>query len=155
MHNGDFRSVPADIFFDIDLKYALKVLSEPKRKSSRILKELGQHPESHKPVQLMKGRFGPYIKYNSKNYSLPGDTSLEEIKLSTALELISEGQKKSKSSFVKKKKVKKNIKQKTRHSKGSSVDKGKIKKKAASKKSNKKTKPVSSKRVKKKTKKRK
>lgn len=154
VHAGDFRSVPADVFFDIDLKYSLKVLSEPKRKSSRALKELGQHPDSNKPVQLMKGRFGPYIKYNNKNYSLPGDVSLEEINLSTALEVIAEGQKKKKSSFGKKKKVKKNAKQKKPLSR-LPAKKQKIEKKTSSKKNDKKTKAAALKKDKKKTQKKK
>ena len=137
VHAGDFRSVPADVFFDIDLKYALKVFSEPKRKSSRALKELGQHPDSNKPVQLMKGRFGPYLKYNNKNYSLPGDVSVEKINLSSALEVIAEGQKKTKSSFVKK--VKKTVKQKKSLSSRYTKEQ-KIEKKTSSKKSDKKTK---------------
>ena len=148
VHAGDFRSVSADVFFDIDLKYALKVLKEPKRRSSRALKELGEHPDSNKPVQLMKGRFGPYIKYNNKNYSLPGDVSLEEINLSSALELIAEGQKKKKSSFVKKKKVKK-----TRT--GRPVKKQKAEKEISSKKSNQKMKSATLKKGKKKTRKKK
>lgn len=147
VHAGDFRSVPADVFFDIDLKYALKVLKEPKRKSSRALKELGQHPDSHNAVQLMKGRFGPYIKYNNKNYSLPGDVSLEDFNLSSALELIAEGQKK--------KKVKKTAKQK-KDLGSRPMKKRKVEKKTSAKKSSKKTKSAAAlKKNKKKTRKKK
>ena len=90
VHDGDFRSVPADIFFGIDLKYAVQRLSESKRQSSRILKEF-QHPDSNQPIQLMKGRYGPYVKYNKKNYPVPANLSLDDLELSFALKLIEEG----------------------------------------------------------------
>ena len=89
VHAGDFRSVPADIFFDIDLKYAIQRLSESKGRSSHVLKEF-QHPESKQVIQLMKGRYGPYIKYKKKNYSLPSNLSSDDLKLSSALKLIEE-----------------------------------------------------------------
>ena len=93
VHEGDFRSVPADVFFDIDLKYAVQKLSEEKRRSARVLKDLGAHPESKRPIQLMKGRFGPYIKHNGKNYSLPSDISADSLDLNLALKVMEEGKK--------------------------------------------------------------
>ena len=94
VHEGEFRSVPKDGFFDIDLKYAVKRLREPKKRSSLILKELGTHPKTQKAVQLMKGKFGPYIKHSNKNYSLPSQISKEKLTLPEALKLIEEGNKK-------------------------------------------------------------
>ena len=89
VHMGDFRSVPADIFFDIDLKYAVQRLNEAKRgTSSRVLKDLGKHPESKESIQLLKGRYGPYIKYNGKNYSLAPGLSPDSLDLDSALKLI-------------------------------------------------------------------
>ncbi len=97
VHEGEFRSVPTDIFFDIDLKYALQRLNEAKSSSSRVLKELGGHPDSNKPIKLMKGRYGPYIKYKGKNYSLPAGESADNLDISSAVKLISEGGSKKKS----------------------------------------------------------
>ena len=102
VHDGDFRSIPADDFFDLNLKQALERLSEPKARSSATLKEF-KHPESGKPIQLMKGRYGPYIKYDKKNYSLNGAHS-ESLDLPSALKLMEAGAGKKK---VKKKKIKK------------------------------------------------
>ena len=93
LHDGEFRSVPKEDFFEIDLKSAVQRLLAPKGRSSRVLKELGAHPESQKPVQLMKGKFGPYLKYDSKNYSLPTGLSAEKIKLPAALKVIADGKK--------------------------------------------------------------
>ncbi len=88
VHEGEFRSVPKDLFFDMDLSYAVKRLKEPKRRSSRVLKELGLNPKNRKPVQLMKGKFGPYLKNGGKNYSLPADVPTEDLKLPVALKLM-------------------------------------------------------------------
>ena len=35
--------------------------------SSSMIKDLGEHPEDKKPVRIMKGQYGPYIKYKSLN----------------------------------------------------------------------------------------
>jgi len=39
--------------------------------SSSIIKDLGEHPEDKKPVRIMKGQYGPYIKYKSLNATIP------------------------------------------------------------------------------------
>ena len=98
VHDGDFRSVPADGFFELDLKAAVERLKEPKksRKSSNILKELGKHPDSGQPISLMKGRYGHYIRHKIKNYSCPSDISLEKLDLAQALDIISGGDAKKK-----------------------------------------------------------
>ena len=45
--------------------------AKPGRISSSEIKNLGQHPEDKKPVRVMKGKFGPYIKYKSLNSTIP------------------------------------------------------------------------------------
>ena len=105
VHEGDFRSVPANIFFDIDLKYAVERLSAPKktRSSQRVLKDLGLHPKSKKPVQIMNGRYGPYIKHDGKNHSLPVEYSAEKLDMSTALKLMEKSAKGRKQGWKKSK----------------------------------------------------
>lgn len=88
VHDGDFRSVPADGFFDITLKQALQRIKEPKKggRGSQVLKELGTHPKSRKPVQLMKGRYGPYIKCDGKNYALSSHIAPDQLTLKDAID---------------------------------------------------------------------
>ena len=39
--------------------------AKPGRISSSIIKEIGEHPDDKKLVRIMKGQYGPYIKYKS------------------------------------------------------------------------------------------
>ena len=91
VHEGDFRSVPADGFFEMSLKYAVQRLKEPKGRKGAgplVLKDLGLNPKSKEPVRLMKGRFGAYLKHGKQNCSLPAGLDQEKLDLKTALSII-------------------------------------------------------------------
>ena len=58
-------------------------------RSSSEIKTLGDHPDDKKPVKVMKGKFGPYIKYQQSFVSIKDiDPSL--ISLAQCIELIKE-----------------------------------------------------------------
>ena len=44
------------------------------------IKDLGEHPEDKKPVRIMKGQYGPYIKYKSLNATIPEEKDPTELK---------------------------------------------------------------------------
>ena len=73
--------------FSIGLNRAITLISDakPGRISSSIIKDLGEHPEDKKPVRVMKGKFGPYIKYKSINASIPEEKDPNEITMEEAL----------------------------------------------------------------------
>ena len=56
--------------------------------SSSMIKDLGEHPEDKKPVRIMKGQYGPYIKYKSLNATIPEEKDPNEINMDDALILI-------------------------------------------------------------------
>ena len=56
--------------------------------SSSEIKNLGDHPDDKKPVRIMKGQYGPYIKYKSLNATIPEDKDPSEITMEEALILI-------------------------------------------------------------------
>jgi len=56
--------------------------------SSSEIKNLGEHPEDKKPVRVMKGKFGPYIKYKSINATIPEEKDPAELSMDDALILI-------------------------------------------------------------------
>ncbi|MEY3867307.1 MAG: hypothetical protein RLZZ338_1198 [Cyanobacteriota bacterium] len=92
--NQDFRSLKAgDDLLTITLERALELLAQPKssrgsRGAAAALKELGVHPEDGEPVNVYKGRFGPYVKHGEINASLPKGEEVEEFTLEMALRLL-------------------------------------------------------------------
>ncbi len=78
--------------FGITLDDALKLLAEPKRRGGRKvvppLKELGDDPNSKKPVVVKDGRFGPYVTDGEVNASLRVGDSVETITIERAAELL-------------------------------------------------------------------
>ncbi|MBO1065657.1 MULTISPECIES: type I DNA topoisomerase [Nostocales] len=93
----DYRSLKStDNVLTISLNRALELLAEPKKgraaaksKSKEALRELGTHPEDDSPVNIYDGPYGPYIKHGKTNASIPEGESVENITLSTAIELLS------------------------------------------------------------------
>ncbi|WP_414528156.1 type I DNA topoisomerase [Nodularia chucula] len=102
----DYRSLKAaDNVLTVSLERALELLSEPKKgrgstssKSKAALRELGMHPEEGTPVNIYDGPYGPYIKHGKVNVSIPEGESVEDVTLSTALELLETKKKMSQTS---------------------------------------------------------
>ena len=76
--------------FSIGLNRAITLIAEakPGRMSASIIKDLGEHPEDKKPVRVMKGQYGPYIKYKSLNATIPEEKDPLELNMEEALILI-------------------------------------------------------------------
>ena len=93
----DYRSLKStDDVLTISLNRALELLAEPKKgrtasksKSKEALRELGLHPEDDSPINIYDGPYGPYIKHGKTNASIPEGETVENITLSTAIELLS------------------------------------------------------------------
>ncbi len=93
-----YKSIPADEdVLTIGLNRAVDLLAQAKGGGPAALKTLGEHPEDGKPVTLHQGRYGPYVKHNRTNASLPKDLSVDEIDLSGAVELLTKQAAKKKS----------------------------------------------------------
>ncbi len=88
--NKSARIETVDELFTIGLNRAITLISEakPGRMSSSEIKSLGDHPEDKKPVRIMKGQYGPYIKYKSLNATIPEDKDPTELTMDEALILI-------------------------------------------------------------------
>ncbi len=76
-----------DNVLHVDLKRALALLAQPK-KGAGPLRVLGEHPETGEPVDVRKGRYGPYVKHGKTNASIPKAISPEEITLEEAVKLL-------------------------------------------------------------------
>ena len=88
--NKSARIENVEEIFSIGLNRAITLIAEakPGRMSSSMIKDLGEHPEDKKPVRIMKGQYGPYIKYKSLNATIPEEKDPNEITLDDALVLI-------------------------------------------------------------------
>jgi DNA topoisomerase-1 len=109
-HNGAYANLAgADEVFEVGLNRAVVVLAEKKAGGGRggrtgaasaALKELGDHPVTGKPVRVLSGRYGPYIKHEATNANVPkgadpaGLTLDEAVALLTAREAMGGGKKK-------------------------------------------------------------
>jgi DNA topoisomerase-1 len=78
--------------FSIGLDEAVKKLAEPKQRGRRAaqppLKELGEDPNSGKPVVVKSGRFGLYVTDGEVNASFRSADTVENITLERAAELL-------------------------------------------------------------------
>ena len=81
-----------DQIFSIDLDGALALLAQPKkgRRTVAPLRELGEDPNSGKPIVVKSGRYGPYVTDGETNASLRTADTIEEISLDRAVELLAE-----------------------------------------------------------------
>ena len=88
--NKSARIETSEDIFTIGLNRAVTMIAEakPGRISASEIKHLGEHPEDKKPIRVMKGKFGPYIKYKSLNASIPEEKDPNEITMDDALILI-------------------------------------------------------------------
>jgi len=80
---------PDEDLLSIGLNRAVTVIKEkPPKKATEPLRELGAHPEDGKPVNIYKGRYGPYVKHGRINASVPKSETEESITLAQAVELL-------------------------------------------------------------------
>ena len=106
--NKSARIENVEEIFSIGLNRAITLIAEakPGRMSSSIIKDLGEHPEDKKPVRIMKGQYGPYIKYKSLNATIPEEKDPLELNMDEALILIEKRKEYDKSRKTKKRKKK-------------------------------------------------
>ena len=106
VHNGRYgpyvkcgsetRSLPGDISpLDVTLKQAVELLAQPKTRRGAAakkepLKVFDASPVTQQPVQLLEGRYGPYVTDGVTNASLPRAQLPDELTFEQALELLAE-----------------------------------------------------------------
>jgi DNA topoisomerase-1 len=93
-HGRKYANLPsvADVF-EIGQNRAVEVLAQKKTRgagSAKPLRELGEHPEQGGLLAVMDGRYGPYVKWNKINATLPKGTDPAEVTLDMAAKLVDE-----------------------------------------------------------------
>lgn len=86
-HDSTFASIPkTDNVYEIGLERALQLINEKELLAAKSA--LGVHPADQQPIEIKKGRFGPYVKYKGESYRIPAGTDPLSLTLEQALELI-------------------------------------------------------------------
>ncbi|WP_372495593.1 type I DNA topoisomerase [Saccharopolyspora soli] len=91
----DSRSLETeDQIFSITLDEALKIYAQPKQRGRRAaaapLRELGEAPDTGKPLVIKDGRFGPYVTDGETNASLRKGDDVASLTMDRAVELLAE-----------------------------------------------------------------
>ncbi len=130
LHDGTYASIsdPEEVF-SIGLNRAVTLLAEKATKgggrrgsTAKPLKELGEHPELGGPVNVLDGRYGPYVKHGRVNASLPKEIEPDQMTLEMAVDLLNKksskgaAKKAAKKKTAKKKAAKKTTKKATKKS---------------------------------------
>jgi len=98
-HSGTYANLEsAEEVFEVGLNRAVTVLAEKRagggrgrgRTEAAALKDLGVHPETGKPVKILSGRFGPYIKHGDTNANVPKGSEPSDLTLEEAVRLLAE-----------------------------------------------------------------
>jgi len=87
-HERTFASLTDDDdVLTVDLDRALALIKQ-KTAKNKPLRELGPHPKTGEVVGIWAGRYGPYVKHQKLNASLPKNGDPEKITMEEALELL-------------------------------------------------------------------
>lgn len=75
-HNGVFASIPkGEDPASVDFDRAVELLEEKKKKDAeKFIKSFDEEPD----LQILNGRWGPYIKFKKKNYKIPKPTGFKD-----------------------------------------------------------------------------
>ena len=94
-HGDEFRSLDSDDeVFAVTLDRAVEMLAQPKRSRKRgqaartVLNQMGAHPASGAAVQVLSGRYGPYVTDGKTNASLPKNADPAKLTMEEAVALL-------------------------------------------------------------------
>ncbi len=104
--NANLESI--EDVWEIGMNRAVEVIaSKPKRgqRGAKIepVRELGEHPEAGGPINVFKGKYGPYVKWEKINATIPDTVEVDDLTLAQAIDLIAERAAKSGKKVTKKK----------------------------------------------------
>jgi len=112
-HDGTYANVESiEDVFSIGLNRAVTVIAEKKagggkgrfnRSGPKVLADLGAHPTEGGPIQVLDGRYGPYIAHNKVYANVPKGTEPTAVTVDQAVALLAERAAKGPSKKVAKK----------------------------------------------------
>jgi len=93
LHEGTYANLdgPEEVF-TVGINRAVTLLAEKAKKGAgrggSVIKDMGDHPSLGGKVQVMSGRYGPYVKHGKINATLPKSSAPEEMTMDEAVALI-------------------------------------------------------------------
>jgi DNA topoisomerase-1 len=100
LHDGTYANLGSlDEVFSVGINRAVVLLAEKaagggksrwQRAAPTVLKDLGEHPSEGGKVQVLSGRYGPYVKHGDVNATLPRSKDPANLTMEEAVELIAE-----------------------------------------------------------------
>ena len=94
-HERTYASLKAgvDDMLTVEFDRALELINEKVQKNAP-LRTLGEHPDSGNPIDILSGRYGPYVKHGKTNATIPKDRDPMTVTMDEALLLLAEKEKK-------------------------------------------------------------
>jgi DNA topoisomerase-1 len=113
LHDGKYTRLDSiEDVFEIGINRAVTVIAEKAAAGGRgrfgaakaeVLKDLGEHPDGGGKIEVLSGRYGPYVKHGKINATLPKGGEPADLTVDEAVKLIEERAAKSGKKPAKKK----------------------------------------------------
>jgi DNA topoisomerase-1 len=94
-HDGKYVKIDADEVFTIHNNRAVALIAEgnsgkgrPGATRQSVIAALGEHPDGGGKVEVLAGRYGPYVKHGKINATIPKDISPEALTMDEAVRLL-------------------------------------------------------------------
>jgi DNA topoisomerase I len=97
LHDGMYANLEGiEEVFSVGLNRAVTLLAEKaaggksrfQRAKPTVLKDLGEHPDGGGKIEVLSGRYGPYVKHGAVNATIPNGKDPAAISVAEAVELI-------------------------------------------------------------------
>jgi DNA topoisomerase-1 len=97
LHEGTYANLDSlEDVFTIGINRAVALLAEKaaggkkpwSRPKAQVLKDLGEHPEGGGKVEVLSGRYGPYVRHGKLNATLPKGKDPSTLGMEEAVELL-------------------------------------------------------------------
>ena len=97
LHDGTYANVESiEDVFSVGLNRAVTLLAEKaagaksrfQRAKPTVLKDLGEHPDGGGKIEVLSGRYGPYVKHGDVNATIPNGKEPATLTVAEAVELI-------------------------------------------------------------------
>ncbi|MEM9427204.1 MAG: type I DNA topoisomerase [Pseudomonadota bacterium] len=96
--NANLESI--EEVWEVGMNRAVQLIDEKKAsrgrgRQAKTLRDLGEHPDRGGAVAIMDGKYGPYVKWEKVNATLPDNTEPDNVTMELAMQLIEEREAKS------------------------------------------------------------